>query len=166
MHQQQIQPPAPETSVQIDNTECYIPPLQESPSQQLHPAFDAARLEESGILNTHHSHDQEENQQGIYRPASDEYSGQHGQHGQHGRSDQSSPKGRGRGRGQGRQQMPIQQILRQPAGDYPMGSNQSTSNDSQRHKQLILLRTKPATANWPQNSFPMLTKARLIYMDI
>ena len=47
-----------------------------------------------------------------------------------------------------------------------MGSNQSTSNDSQRHKQLISIRTKLATASWPQNSFPTLTEARLIYMDI
>ena len=62
LQQQQIHPPAPKTSTHIDTTERYIPPVQESLSQQLHPVFDAARLEESGILNTHRSHDQEENQ--------------------------------------------------------------------------------------------------------
>ena len=47
-----------------------------------------------------------------------------------------------------------------------MRSNQSTSNDSQQHKQLISIRTKLATASWPQNSFPTLTEARAIYTDI
>ena len=90
MQQQQIHPPAPKTSTHIDTTECYIAPVRESPLQQLHQAFDTTRLKESGILmNTHCSHDQEENQRGIYRPASDEYSGQHGQHG---RPERSSPR--------------------------------------------------------------------------
>ena len=39
---QQIQPPAPDTSTPLDDAERYIPPVQESPSQRLHPTFDAA----------------------------------------------------------------------------------------------------------------------------
>ena len=62
--------------------------------------------------------------------------------------------------------MPIQQYLLRPAGVFPMGSNQSPLNDSQQHKQLISIRTKSATASWPQNNFPTLTDARNIYMEI
>ena len=54
MQEQQIQPPAPETSIHIDPTKQYIPSIQESPSHQLPPSFDTAKIKASGLLaNTH-----------------------------------------------------------------------------------------------------------------
>ena len=65
--------------------------------------------------------------------------------------------------------MLVQRYLRRPAGGaggFAIGSNQSTSNDSQQHKQLISIQTKNATASWLQNSFPTLAEARAIYTDV
>lgn len=51
MQEQNIQPPIPDTFLNIDTTEQYIPIEQESPFQRLHASFDAAQIEEAGFLD-------------------------------------------------------------------------------------------------------------------
>ena len=48
---QNVVPTIPDTSLHLDNTDQYISTEQESLSQRFHPAFDAARIEEVGLMD-------------------------------------------------------------------------------------------------------------------